>query len=172
MNFISFLVRSSFPQREPHKGKVCVAHHRIFTQGPVLSPALYLRRPGSGKVSTPAALVVSQAGEIYVNCDMLKESIDAFIAGEEWNKAKKVATELEPRYEEYVDNKYKEYLKNQGRADQVSLALSVSVSLCLCLCLSLSLSLSLSLCPVVCSYCGLLYVRLVQRLCCRCCCGL
>jgi len=28
---------------------------------------------------------------------MFKEGIDAFIAGEEWNKAKKVARELEPR---------------------------------------------------------------------------
>ena len=29
---------------------------------------------------------------------MVKEAIDAFIAGEEWGKAKKVARELEPRY--------------------------------------------------------------------------
>ena len=29
---------------------------------------------------------------------MYKEAIDAFIAGEEWSKAKKVAKELEPRY--------------------------------------------------------------------------
>ena len=52
---------------------------------------------------------------------MIKEAIDAFIAGEEWNKAKKVAKELEPRYEEYVDNKYKDYLKNQGKAEAVSI---------------------------------------------------
>ena len=50
---------------------------------------------------------------------MIKEAIDAFIAGEEWNKAKKVAKELEPRYEEYVDTKYKDYLKNQGKAEAV-----------------------------------------------------
>ena len=52
---------------------------------------------------------------------MIKEAIDAFIAGEEWNKAKKVAKELEPRYEEYVDNKYKDFLKNQGKAEAVSI---------------------------------------------------
>jgi len=28
---------------------------------------------------------------------MFKEGIDAFITGEEWNKAKKVAKEFEPR---------------------------------------------------------------------------
>ncbi len=56
---------------------------------------------------------------------MIKEAIDAFIVGEEWNKAKKVAKELEPRYEEYVDNKYKDYLKNQGKAEAVSVLFHV-----------------------------------------------
>lgn len=35
---------------------------------------------------------------MYLKVDMIKEAIDAFIVGEEWNKAKKVAKELEPRY--------------------------------------------------------------------------
>ena len=35
---------------------------------------------------------------MYLNVDMIKEAIDAFIAGEEWNKAKTVAKKLEPRY--------------------------------------------------------------------------
>ena len=52
--------------------------------------------------------------------DMVKEAIDSFIEGEEWNKAKKVAKELEPRYESYVDEKYKEYLKTQGKADTLA----------------------------------------------------
>lgn len=29
--------------------------------------------------------------------DLVKEAIDVFIEGEEWNKAKRVAKELEPR---------------------------------------------------------------------------
>ena len=66
------------------------------------------------------AFFLSQAAEIYLRTDMIKDAIDAFIAGEEWNKAKKVAKELEPRYEEYVDTKYKDYLKNQGKAEAVS----------------------------------------------------
>lgn len=121
--------------------------------------------------------------------DLIKEAIDVFIEGEEWNKAKRVAKELEPRfestqtlkciivitgrtatktradtelklrieevnrkaktcwlffqchisfikhaclsalflmnlifdrYEDYVDQKYKEHLKNQGRVESVS----------------------------------------------------
>ena len=52
--------------------------------------------------------------------DLVKEAIDALMAGEEWNKAKKVAKELEPRYERYVDDKYKDHLKNEGKAESVS----------------------------------------------------
>lgn len=34
---------------------------------------------------------------MFLKVDMFKEGIDALIAGEEWNKAKKVAKEYEPR---------------------------------------------------------------------------
>ncbi|XP_074541957.1 intraflagellar transport protein 172 homolog [Halichoeres trimaculatus] len=61
----------------------------------------------------------SSAAEIYLNVDLIKDAIDAFIAGEEWNKAKRVAKELEPRYEDYVDQKYKEHLKGQGKVDSL-----------------------------------------------------
>ena len=50
-----------------------------------------------------------------------REAIDAFISAEEWSKARKVAKELEPRLESYVDQRYKDFLKNEGKADQVSL---------------------------------------------------
>lgn len=59
------------------------------------------------------------AAELYLNLDLIKEAIDVFIEGEEWNKAKRVAKELEPRYEDYVDHKYKEHLKNQGRVESL-----------------------------------------------------
>ena len=59
----------------------------------------------------------SAAAQLYLGCEMIKEAIDAFIEGEEWGKAKKVAKELEPRLEGYVDEKYKYFLKNAGRAD-------------------------------------------------------
>ncbi|CAG5928433.1 unnamed protein product [Menidia menidia] len=61
----------------------------------------------------------SAAAELYLNMDLIKEAIDVFIDGEEWNKAKRVAKELEPRYEHYVDQKYKDFLKNQGRAESL-----------------------------------------------------
>ncbi|XP_063770977.1 intraflagellar transport protein 172 homolog isoform X3 [Pseudophryne corroboree] len=59
------------------------------------------------------------AAELYLNLDLVKEAIDAFIYGEEWNKAKRVAKELDARYEQYVDERYKDYLKNQGKVDSL-----------------------------------------------------
>ena len=46
-----------------------------------------------------------------------REAIDAFVACQEWAKAKKVARELEPKLESYVDARYKEHLKNEGSAE-------------------------------------------------------
>nr|XP_057921402.1 intraflagellar transport protein 172 homolog [Doryrhamphus excisus] len=59
------------------------------------------------------------AAEQYLHVGLVKEAIDVLIEGEEWNKAKRVAKELEPRYESYVDQKYKEHLKNQGKVDSL-----------------------------------------------------
>ncbi|XP_031437803.1 intraflagellar transport protein 172 homolog isoform X2 [Clupea harengus] len=61
----------------------------------------------------------SAAAELYLNLDLIKEAVDAFIEGEEWNKAKRVAKELDPRLEDYVDQCYKEHLKNQGKVDSL-----------------------------------------------------
>ncbi|KAM6180361.1 LOW QUALITY PROTEIN: intraflagellar transport protein 172 homolog [Erethizon dorsatum] len=61
----------------------------------------------------------SAAAELYLNLDLVKEAIDAFIEGEEWNKAKHVAKELDPQYEDYVDQHYKDFLKNQGKVDSL-----------------------------------------------------
>lgn len=40
---------------------------------------------------------VLKAAELYLNVDLIKEAIDVFIEAEEWNKAKRVAKEMEPR---------------------------------------------------------------------------
>ncbi|XP_064911402.1 intraflagellar transport protein 172 homolog isoform X1 [Columba livia] len=61
----------------------------------------------------------SAAAELYLSLDLIREAIDAFIEGEEWSKAKRVARELDPQSEEYVDQRYKEYLKNQGKVDSL-----------------------------------------------------
>lgn len=50
----------------------------------------------------------------------MKEAIDAFIIAEEWNKARKVAKELEPAYESYVESKYKDRLLKKGDVEQLA----------------------------------------------------
>ncbi len=50
-----------------------------------------------------------------MSIDKIQEAIDVFISGEEWAKARKVARELEPRLEAYVETKYKESLKVSSR---------------------------------------------------------
>ncbi|XP_071273312.1 intraflagellar transport protein 172 homolog isoform X1 [Agelaius tricolor] len=61
----------------------------------------------------------SMAAELYLNLDLIREAIDALIEGEEWSKAKHTAKEFDPRSEEYVDQRYKEYLKKQGKVDSL-----------------------------------------------------
>jgi intraflagellar transport protein 172 len=39
------------------------------------------------------------AAHVYLGVDMIKEAINTFIHAEEWIKAKRVAKELEPRYQ-------------------------------------------------------------------------
>ncbi|XP_062344303.1 intraflagellar transport protein 172 homolog isoform X2 [Cinclus cinclus] len=61
----------------------------------------------------------SMAAELYLNLDLTREAINALIEGEEWSKAKHMAKEFDPRSEEYVDQRYKEYLKKQGKVDSL-----------------------------------------------------
>ena len=60
------------------------------------------------------------AAQLYMGVEMIKEAVDAFISAQEWNKARKVAKELEPRLESYVDQRYKDFLKNEGKAEQLA----------------------------------------------------
>lgn len=60
------------------------------------------------------------AAQLYVSMEMMKEAIDTFIVAEEWNKARKVAKELEPAYENYVESKYKDRLLKKGDVEQLA----------------------------------------------------
>ncbi|CAH8637155.1 unnamed protein product [Heterobilharzia americana] len=60
------------------------------------------------------------AGDLLLSVDKIQKAIDAFIAGENWSKAKCVARELEPRLEAYVEAKYKEALRSTGQAETLA----------------------------------------------------
>lgn len=54
---------------------------------------------GTRGVLSPMELSLAlQAAELYLNLDLIREAIDAFIEGEEWSKAKHMAKEFDPRY--------------------------------------------------------------------------
>ncbi|XP_014675210.1 PREDICTED: intraflagellar transport protein 172 homolog [Priapulus caudatus] len=57
---------------------------------------------------------------VYLGADLIKDAIDACMEGGEWNKAKKIAKELDPRFEAYVDDRYREKLQNEGKAEQLA----------------------------------------------------
>lgn len=70
---------------------LCVRHFQQCQLQPGLQGAfgvLFLMR-----LSLPL-----QAAELYLNMDLIREAVDAFIEGEEWSKAKRVAKELDPKY--------------------------------------------------------------------------
>lgn len=47
-------------------------------------------------------LIVSQAAELYLNLDLIKEAVDAFLEAEEWNKAKRLAKEFDTRWDAHI----------------------------------------------------------------------
>lgn len=74
------------------------------------------------KVICPRLVEIKQhnaAAELYLNADLISEAIDVYIEAEEFQKAKKVAKELDPRLESYVDQKYKQYLERNERPEEV-----------------------------------------------------
>ena len=53
----------------------------------------------------------SAAADLYQMVKLYREAINACIDGNNWEAAKSIAVELAPKYEEYVEQKYVEYLK-------------------------------------------------------------
>jgi intraflagellar transport protein 172 len=50
-----------------------------------------------------------------------RAAVDTFISANEWSKAKKVATEVqEDDLQEYVDERYKAFLRNEGKTDELA----------------------------------------------------
>ncbi|KAJ8919865.1 hypothetical protein NQ315_006394 [Exocentrus adspersus] len=75
------------------------------------------------KILSPRLIEVAEYGvaaQLYVSVELMKEAIDTFIAAEEWGKARKVAKELEPAYESYVESKYKDRLLKKGDVEQLA----------------------------------------------------
>ena len=53
----------------------------------------------------------NQAAEQYLSVDLHREAVEAFMAGRQWEKAKKLAMEVDPQLAKRVDDQYKKHLK-------------------------------------------------------------
>uniref|UniRef100_A0A0K0EBD8 Intraflagellar transport protein 172 homolog n=1 Tax=Strongyloides stercoralis TaxID=6248 RepID=A0A0K0EBD8_STRER len=58
-------------------------------------------------------------GEIYLLWNKPKEAIEALIKGKEYSKAKRIAVEMLPEMEDYVEDEYKKYLTNAGNINEL-----------------------------------------------------
>lgn len=60
------------------------------------------------------------AAQLYISVEMFKEAIDSLISAEDWSRARKIAKELDPVYENYVETKYKDRLLKKGDVEQLA----------------------------------------------------
>ncbi|XP_031359255.1 intraflagellar transport protein 172 homolog [Photinus pyralis] len=60
------------------------------------------------------------AAQLYMHLDLMKEALDCFVQAEDWAKAKKLAKQLDPAYENYVESKYKDRLLKEGNVEQLA----------------------------------------------------
>ena len=60
------------------------------------------------------------AAEQFLHVELYKEAVEAFIAGKQWEKAKKLALEVDPQLAKYVDDLYKRHLKERGNAKELA----------------------------------------------------
>ena len=60
------------------------------------------------------------AGEAYLSIERYKESIDMFVAGDKWDRARAVAREHAPQFEQRVEDEYVASLKKRGKAEELA----------------------------------------------------
>ncbi|XP_025413024.1 intraflagellar transport protein 172 homolog isoform X3 [Sipha flava] len=69
------------------------------------------------------------AAKVFMCADMMKEAIDAFIAGDYWSKARQLSSELDPSFERYVLECYKDHMKREGKPEQLLADMDVEEAL-------------------------------------------
>ena len=50
---------------------------------------------------------------------MIKEGVDMLMAGEEWDKARHIAKNIAPKYQQYIEDSYVKYLRDRNRPEEV-----------------------------------------------------
>ncbi|XP_046396687.1 intraflagellar transport protein 172 homolog [Ischnura elegans] len=91
---------------------------------------LVLKSPPGGQAFAEAARSVGQrlaarghatgAAQFYLHCELIQEAVEVLVEAKEWTKARRIAAELDPRLEEFVNARHKESLKRGGNVDQLA----------------------------------------------------
>lgn len=71
----------------------------------------------------PRLLQINQVGpaaHLYLAAELPKEAVDVFIKTENWNKAKRLAKEIDASLVVYVEQQQKMYLRHEGNVEQLA----------------------------------------------------
>ena len=60
------------------------------------------------------------AAQLYLSVDNTRDAIDVLMGARDWNKARKIAQELDPSYYPRVESAYRSWLRSEGNADQLA----------------------------------------------------
>ncbi|KAG5668038.1 hypothetical protein PVAND_015995 [Polypedilum vanderplanki] len=64
--------------------------------------------------------LIGPAAQLYLAAELPKEAVDVFIQSDNWNKARRLAKEIDPSLVSYVESQQKFKLKNQGNVEQLA----------------------------------------------------
>lgn len=60
------------------------------------------------------------AAQLYLSVDSVRDAVDILMEARDWTRARKIAQELEPDYYPRVESAYREWLRAEGKADQLA----------------------------------------------------
>lgn len=63
---------------------------------------------------------IGPAAQLYLAAELPKEAVDVFIQSENWNKARRLAKEIDPQLLLYVESQQKRTLKTEGNIEQLA----------------------------------------------------
>lgn len=71
----------------------------------------------------PRLLEINQIGpaaQLYLAAELPQDAVDVFIKTDNWNKARRLAKEIDPQLVAYVESQQKSRLRNQGNVEQLA----------------------------------------------------
>ncbi|EAT43404.1 AAEL005155-PA [Aedes aegypti] len=86
----------------------------------------FLEGPDAAEIARelgPRLIEINQIGpaaQLYLAAELPREAVDVFIKTDNWNKARRLAKEIDPQLVAYVEAQQKSKLRNQGNVEQLA----------------------------------------------------